>query len=116
MLYARWFREEFLPFLTQKRMKLDFKYSLDRDGFYARFQEVERKLDHSREENARIAEGAVGRELELEMRKRIMKLKREMETTPRASFTRCMCSPATSVKMPPVKRGQMPERQRAHRV
>ena len=79
MLYARWFREEFLPFLTQKRMKLDFKYSLDRDGFYARFQEVERKLDHFREENARITEGAVGRELELEMRKRIMKLKRQVE-------------------------------------
>lgn len=80
MLYVRWFREEFLPFLTEKRLKLDFKYSLDRDGFYARFQEVERKLDDFSEENAGLAEGVAGRELELEKRKRLGKLKREIES------------------------------------
>ena len=79
MLYMRWLREEFLPFLTEKRLKLDFKYSLDRDGFYARVQEVDRKLDDFREENARLVEGVAGRDMELEMRKRFNKLKREIE-------------------------------------
>ncbi|HUI71782.1 MAG TPA: hypothetical protein VL354_14780 [Spirochaetia bacterium] len=79
MLYVSWFRDEFLPFLTEKRLKLDFKYSLDRDGFYAQFQEVERKLDGFREENGRLAAGMAGHELELEMRKRLGKLRREIE-------------------------------------
>jgi hypothetical protein len=79
MILMRWFRDEFLPFLTEKRLKLDFKFSLDRDGFYARFQEVERKLDGFREENTRLREGATGHEMELEMKKRFGKLKREIE-------------------------------------
>jgi len=77
MLYARWFRDEFLPFLTELRLKLDYKFSLDRDSFYARFQELERKLDHFREENARLDEGVASREMELEMRKRVTKLRRQ---------------------------------------
>jgi len=76
---VRWFRDEYLPFLTEKRLKLDFKYSLDRDGFYARFQELERKVDGFREENARLGEGMAGHEIELEMRKRFGKLRREIE-------------------------------------
>lgn len=80
MIYMRWFRDEFLPFLTEKRLKLDFKFSLDRDSFYARFQEVERKLDNFKEENASLAEMSAGHEMELEMRKRFGKLKREIES------------------------------------
>jgi len=78
-LYMRWFREEFLPFLTEKRLKLDFKFSLDRDGFYARFQDVERKLDGFREENHRLQESTTGHEMESEMKRRVGKLKREIE-------------------------------------
>lgn len=80
MLYVGWFRDEFLPFLTEKRLKLDYKHSLDRDAFYARLQEVERKLEGFREENARLGEDLAGYEMELEMRKRFGKLKREIET------------------------------------
>ncbi len=79
MLYMKWFREEFLPFLTEKRLKLDFKFSLDRDGFYARFQDVERKLDGFREETARIQASSAGHDMEIEMKKRVGKLKREIE-------------------------------------
>ncbi len=79
MLHMRWFREEFLPFLTEKRLKLDFKFSLDRDGFYARFQDVERKLEDFREEVTRLGEGVAGREMELEVRKRMSKLTRQIE-------------------------------------
>ncbi len=79
MLYARWFRDEFLPFLTEKRLKLDYKFSLDRDAFYAKFQEVERRLDEHREESARLAGGMASREMEQQLRKRITKLRRQIE-------------------------------------
>lgn len=79
MLYSRFFQGEFLPFLTETRLKLDYKFSLDRDGFYGRYGEVERKLDDFREENARLSGGIVSREMELEIRKRTVKLKRQIE-------------------------------------
>jgi hypothetical protein len=75
-LYARYFEREYLPFLTEKQLKLDFKFSLDRDAFYNRFQELQRKIENFREENARLAEGMVSRDMELEIRKRSYKLTR----------------------------------------
>jgi hypothetical protein len=79
MVYARFFQSEFLPFLTEKRLKLDSKFSQDRDGFYRRFKELERKLDDFRDEAARLIEGIVNREMALEMRERIIKLKRQIK-------------------------------------
>jgi hypothetical protein len=79
MVYARFFQTEFLPFLTEKRLKLDYKFSQDRDAFYGRFKKLERKLDDFREEAARLLEGIVNREMALEMRTRIIKLKREIK-------------------------------------
>ena len=79
MLYARFFQAEFLPFLTETRLRLDFKFSLDRDSFYGRFQELDRKLDDFRDESSRLVDGTVGRDMDLEMRKRTSKLKRQIE-------------------------------------
>jgi len=79
MVYARFFQSEFLPFLTEKRLKLDNKFSQDRDGFYGRFKELERKLDDFREEAARLLEGIANREMALEMRKHIIELKRDIK-------------------------------------
>jgi len=78
-LYARHFEKEFLPFLAEKQLKLDFKYSLDRDGFYSSYQALQRKIDTYREENRRLAEGMVSRDMELEIRKRAIKLVRLVE-------------------------------------
>jgi hypothetical protein len=75
-LYVRHFELEFLPFLTEKQLKLDFKYSLDRDAFYNSFQAIQRKISSYRDENKRLAEGLVSRDMELEMRKRTLKLTR----------------------------------------
>ena len=75
-LYVRQFEREFLPFLTEKQLKLDFKYSLDRDAFYNSFQAIERKISAYREEGKRLADGLVSREMELEMRKRSLKMTR----------------------------------------
>jgi len=80
MIYARFFQSEFLPFLTEKRLKLDYKFSLDRDGFYRKYKEIERALDEFRKENARISNGTVRREMEPEILKRIITLKRRIKS------------------------------------
>ncbi len=78
-LYTRYFEDEFLPFLTEKQLKLDFKFSLDRDGFYNSFQALQRKIDNYRDECRRLAEGMVSRDMEMEIRKRALKLTRHIE-------------------------------------
>ncbi|HEY9594619.1 MAG TPA: hypothetical protein VHE79_09080, partial [Spirochaetia bacterium] len=37
-LYIAHFEREFLPFLTEKKLQLDFKFSMDRDSFYGTLQ------------------------------------------------------------------------------
>jgi hypothetical protein len=76
-LYLGYFEGEYLPFLTEKQLKLDFKFSLDRDAFYSRFQEVRRKIENFREETARLADGVISRDMEMEMRKRSAKIVRQ---------------------------------------
>jgi len=78
-LYAHYFQREYLPFLTEKQLKLDFKFSMDRDGFYNSFQALQRKIDNYREENSRLSEGIVSRDMETEIRKRAFKLTRLIE-------------------------------------
>jgi len=75
-LYLRFFEREYLPFLTEKQLKLDFKYSMDRDAFYNGVQALVRKMAEYRSENRRLLDGQVSREMELEVRKRTVKLTR----------------------------------------
>jgi hypothetical protein len=75
-LFVSYFEREYLPFLTEKQLKLDFKFSLDRDAFYSRFQDLQRKIENFREENSRLADGSVSRDREMEVRKRSNKLTR----------------------------------------
>jgi hypothetical protein len=69
-LYMRYYEKEYLPFLTEKHLKLDFGLSFDRDRFYNTFQALQRKIAAYRDENKRLLEGMVGRDMELEVRKR----------------------------------------------
>ena len=71
-----YYEKEYLPFLTEKQLKLDFGLSFDRDRFYNTFQALQRKIASYREENRRLLEGMVGREMELEVRKRTPMLTR----------------------------------------
>jgi hypothetical protein len=75
-LYVRRFEREFLPFLTEKQLKLDFKFSMDRDSFYSFLQALQRSLNDFREECRRLAEGVVSRDREREVRGRALKLAR----------------------------------------
>ena len=78
-LYARFFGREYIPLLTEMHLKLDFKFSMERDSFYGRFQDLERKLVDLEEETARLSQGGFTKEIELEVRKRALKLKRILE-------------------------------------
>jgi hypothetical protein len=76
ILSVRHYQSEFLPFLTEKQLKLDFKFSMDRDGFYRRFQELDRRIVDFLEERRRLEEGFFSKDMETEVRKRGFKLKR----------------------------------------
>jgi hypothetical protein len=78
-LYMRHFEREFLPFLTEKQLKLDFGYSFDRDAFYNSFQAIQRKISAYRDESRRLSDGLVSRDMELEIRKRALKLTRVIQ-------------------------------------
>jgi hypothetical protein len=75
-LYALHFEREYLPFLTEKQLKLDFGFSMDRDAFYNSYQALGRRIENYRQENRRILDGMVSRDMELEVRKRCIKLAR----------------------------------------
>jgi hypothetical protein len=78
-LYTTYFEREFLPFLTEKQLKLDLKFSMDRDAFYSGFESLQRKIADYREAHQSITEGMVSRDLETEVRKRALKLTRLVE-------------------------------------
>ncbi len=78
-LYTGYFEHEYIPFLTEMRLKLDFKFSMERDGFYGRFQDLTRKIADFDDEATRLAEGGYSKEIEMEVRKRTFKLKRILE-------------------------------------
>lgn len=78
-LYAGYFEQEFLPFLTEKQLKLDLKFSMDRDAFYNSFESLQRKVADYRDAHKSIAAGIVSRDLDLEVRKRALKLTRMVE-------------------------------------
>ncbi len=74
--YMEFFEKEFLPFLSETKLKLDFKYSLERDGFYHRFQDLLRRMQDFIGESRRIEEGTFRADVEEEMKKRNFKMKR----------------------------------------
>jgi len=80
MIYVRFFQGEFLPILTEKRLRLDYKFSFERDGFYGRYKEIERSLNDFREENARLSNGTLRREREPESYTRVLKLRGRIKT------------------------------------
>jgi hypothetical protein len=95
-LYTLFFEKEFLPFLTEIRLKLDFKFSMERDSFYHRFQDVKRKIADYREEGARLAEESLTKQMETEMRARAFKLIRVL-TMEASRFFRAISRFATEL-------------------
>ncbi|RKX86475.1 MAG: hypothetical protein DRP57_01415 [Spirochaetes bacterium] len=77
-LYLIFFENEFLPFLSETKLKLDFKYSMERDGFYHRFQDLLRRMQDFIGEAQRVEEETFRPDVVEEMKKRNFKMKRSL--------------------------------------
>ena len=64
-LYMDFFYTEFLAIFSERKMKLDFKHSLDRDNFHQKFLGVKRRLDDYIQECIRIKGGLLKKEVEM---------------------------------------------------
>ena len=76
-LYLAFFEGEFLALLSETRLKLDFKHSLERDSFYHRFENLRRLLGDLREDTSRMGD-YLGQKHEEEMRMRSFKKSRNL--------------------------------------
>ena len=76
-LYLNFFEKEFFTILSEVRLKLDFKHSLERDSFYHRFENLRRLFDNVHEDSSTV-DLYSGQQHEEDMRKRSFKKKRNM--------------------------------------
>jgi len=81
--------------LSERQLKLDFKYSLDRDGFYRRYQELDRKLEDLRQEILKSERGEHRPELREEAHKRAFKMQRSVVVEAHRFFKAIGGSPRT---------------------
>ncbi|HUX14038.1 MAG TPA: hypothetical protein VMW87_13485 [Spirochaetia bacterium] len=75
ILYLRYFDEEFLGFLTPRKLKLDVKYSMVRDTFYNLYNQLERNLLNYQEESKRIGAGDYTKKYEDDILKRLVEMR-----------------------------------------
>jgi hypothetical protein len=74
-LYLQHFDDEFLGLFNERRLKLDVKYSLERDTFYNLFSQLTRKLESYRNEDDRIQAGEYTRQYEEDILKRLVEMR-----------------------------------------
>ncbi len=75
LLYLRYFEREFLGIFTSRKMRLDVKYSVERDTFYDIYHQVERNVANYRTEADRIAEGTYAKQYETDVLKRKVEMR-----------------------------------------
>ena len=77
-IYLTCFEREFLVLLSERQLKLDFKYSLERDSFYHRFQELQRKMEDFLAELDRTQKGEHRQDYRNDAVKRNFKMRRSL--------------------------------------
>lgn len=75
VLYLHYLEAEFLGMFTSRKMRLDVKYSVERDSFYDLFYQVSRSLKNYRTEADRIAEGSYAKQYEADILKRKVEMR-----------------------------------------
>jgi len=75
-LYLEFFDREFLMIFSERKMRLDFQHSLERDSYYHRFQDILRKMRDFRDELQQIEKSEKRAEDNVEKKKRILRMKR----------------------------------------
>lgn len=76
--YLNFFYQEFLSVFSERKMRLDFKFSLERDKFHHLYQELTRHLKDYQDEVYRLKQGKFSREMQLELKHRNMQKKRNI--------------------------------------
>ncbi|TVQ38614.1 MAG: hypothetical protein EA384_08695 [Spirochaetaceae bacterium] len=75
LLYLRYFEEEFIGLFSERKLKLDVKYSVERDGFYHQFSQLSRRVANYCDEALRIQEGNYSKTYEQDMLKRMVEMR-----------------------------------------
>ncbi|MFP4364316.1 MAG: hypothetical protein ACLFR1_10665 [Spirochaetia bacterium] len=76
LVYLSHFDNEFLSFLSERKLRLDFNHSIERDSFYNSFQQVYKKTtDYQREKRQNI-DNSFFKAHEMDLRNRKMKMLR----------------------------------------
>ncbi|HEQ72556.1 MAG TPA: hypothetical protein ENN69_08710 [Spirochaetia bacterium] len=85
----RFFEKEFLAFLTERKLKLDFKYSLERDSFYHLFQDLMKRIMDFEDEVKIINEGKYTEKALSEIKNRRLRKRRVLIIETDRLFRRC---------------------------
>lgn len=75
ILYMSYFEDEFLGMFTSRKLRLDVKFSVERDSFYDLFHQVNRSLDNYKTEADRISEGTYAKQYEGDVLKRKVEMR-----------------------------------------
>lgn len=75
ILYVQYFEDEFLGMFTNRKLRLDVKYSVERDSFYDVYDQVSRSLAHYRQEADRIRDGRYTKQYEIDILKRKVEMR-----------------------------------------
>ena len=75
ILYVHYFEQEFLGMFTSRKMRLDVKFSVERDLFYDLIHQVSRSLKNYRMEADRIADGSYTKQYEADILKRKVEMR-----------------------------------------
>lgn len=86
---VRFFEKEFLAFLTERKLKLDFKYSLERDGFYHLYQDLMKRILDFEEEIKMINESKYKDNALMEIKNRRLRKRRVIIIETDKLFRRC---------------------------
>jgi hypothetical protein len=77
-LYMDFFYEEFLSFFSERKLKLDFKHTIERDSAHHKFMDIKRRVEDFEKETITMKEGHYQKSLEQEIKLRNIKLKRTL--------------------------------------
>lgn len=74
-LYVHYFGEEFLGMMTSRKVRLDVKYSVERDSYYDLYHQVQRSVENYRTEAQRISDGTYSKEYEVDILRRKVEMR-----------------------------------------
>ncbi|MFP4374382.1 MAG: hypothetical protein ACLFPO_08625 [Spirochaetaceae bacterium] len=87
-LYSQYFDDEFLGMLTERKLRLDVKFSLERDTFYNLFSSLARHRDDYIVEAERIRTGEYSKSYEQDILKRLVEMRHNLFIEADRFFTR----------------------------